>query len=57
MNLVVAGTGEVLKRAKSEKDNPLGDILWAADETMLSSSKDLFMEYTCLLYTSLLSRN
>ena len=46
VNLVVAGTGEVLKRAKSEKDNPLGDILWAADETMLSSSKDLFMEYT-----------
>ena len=25
VNLVVAGTGEVLKRAKSEKDNPLGD--------------------------------
>ena len=46
VNLVVAGTGEVLKRVGSEKGNPLGDILWAADETMLSSSKDLFMEYT-----------
>lgn len=45
VNLVVAGTGELQKRVTSEKDNPLGDILWAADETMLSSSKDLFMEY------------
>lgn len=45
VNLVVAGTGELQKRVKSEKDNPLGDILWAADETMLSSSKELFMEY------------
>ena len=45
VNLVVAGTGEVLKRAVSEKENPLGDILWAADQTMLSSSRDLFMEY------------
>ncbi|HIU63980.1 MAG TPA: extracellular solute-binding protein [Candidatus Avacidaminococcus intestinavium] len=45
VNLVVAGTGEVLKRVNSEKANPLGDVLWAADETMLSGSKDLFMEY------------
>lgn len=45
VNLVVAGTGELQKRVESEKDNPLGDVLWAADETMLASSKDLFMEY------------
>ncbi len=45
VNLVVAGTGEVVKRVNSEKANPLGDVLWAADETMLSGSKDLFMEY------------
>lgn len=45
VEVVVAGTGELLKRAQSEKDNPLGDIFWVADETMLSSSKDLFMEY------------
>ena len=42
---VVAGTGELLKRVESEKNNPLGDILWAGDETMLSSSKELFEEY------------
>lgn len=45
VEVVVAGTGELLKRAQSEKDNPLGDIFWAADETMLSASKELFMEY------------
>lgn len=42
---VVAGTGELQKRVESEKNNPLGDILWAGDETMLSSSKHLFEKY------------
>ncbi len=45
VEVVVAGTGELLKRAESERDNPMGDIFWVADETMLSASKDLFMEY------------
>lgn len=45
VDVVVAGTGELLKRAQSEKDNPLGDIFWVADQTMLSSSRDLFMKY------------
>lgn len=45
VEVVVAGTGELLKRAQSEKENPLGDVFWVADQTMLSSSKDLFMEY------------
>ena len=45
VEVVVAGTGELLKRAQSEKANPLGDIFWVADQTMLSASKDLFMEY------------
>ena len=43
VEVVVAGTGELLKRAESEKDNPMGDIFWVADETMLSSSIELFM--------------
>lgn len=42
---VTAGTGELVKRVKSESDNPLGDVLWAADETMLSANKDLFEKY------------
>lgn len=45
VEVVVAGTGEVLKRVESEKSNPQGDILWAADETMLSQYQDLFMQY------------
>lgn len=45
VDVVVAGTGELLKRAQSEKDNPLGDIFWVADQTMLSASRDLFMKY------------
>ncbi|MEG1727345.1 MAG: extracellular solute-binding protein [Acidaminococcaceae bacterium] len=46
VNVVIAGTGEVVKRVKSEKANPLGDVLWAGSEAMLASSKDLFMDYT-----------
>lgn len=42
VDIVTAGTGELLKRVKSEKNNPQGDILWAADETMLSSEKEYF---------------
>lgn len=45
VEMVVAGTGALQKRVASEKNNPLGDILWAADQTMLNSSKDLFMPY------------
>lgn len=45
VDIVVAGTGELVKRVESEINNPMGDILWAADETMLSSKKDLFEKY------------
>ncbi len=45
VEVVTAGTGELLKRAESEKANPLGDIFWVADRTMLESSKDLFAQY------------
>ena len=45
VQVIVAGTGPLLKRVISEKNNPQGDIFWAADQTMLESSKDLFMQY------------
>ncbi len=45
VELIVAGTGELTKRVESEINNPMGDILWAADETMLSSKENLFAEY------------
>ena len=44
VNVVVAGTGEVVKRVASEKANPLGDVLWAGSEAMLASKKELFMD-------------
>jgi len=46
VNTITAGTGELEKRIQSEKSNPMGDIFWGADVTMLSSIKDLFMPYT-----------
>ncbi len=45
VEVIVAGTGELLKRVESEKNNPMGDVLWAADETMLSAKTDLFEKY------------
>jgi iron(III) transport system substrate-binding protein len=55
VEVVVAGTGELLKRAQSEKANPLGDIFWVADQTMLSSSSDLFMQYVSSEDSNMLS--
>ncbi len=45
VNVVIAGTGEVIKRVASEKANPLGDVLWAGSEAMLASQAELFEEY------------
>lgn len=45
VDVVTAGTGELVQRVTSEGSNPLGDVLWAADETMLSGSTDLFEKY------------
>lgn len=45
VNVITAGTGELEKRVQSEKDNPLGDVFWGADPTMLSPMKDLFEKY------------
>lgn len=42
---ITAGTGELVTRVESEKNNPQGDILWAADVTMLHDKTDLFEEY------------
>lgn len=45
VEVVTGGTGELLKRVTGEAGNPLGDVLWAADETMLSASADMFEVY------------
>lgn len=45
VNVIVAGTGPLLKRVASEKNNPQGDIFWASDRMTLESQKDLFEPY------------
>ena len=45
VDVVAAGTGELLKRVEAEKDNPLGDILWGGSLSTNEPKKDLFEEY------------
>ena len=45
VEVVTGGTGEVLKRVRSEASNPQGDICWAADEAMLKDYADCFEPY------------
>ena len=37
VDIVAAGTGELLKRVESEKDNPLGDVLWGGGAESLQA--------------------
>ena len=46
VDVIAAGTGELLKRVESEKDNPLGDILWGGTITTVKRQIDLFENYT-----------
>jgi iron(III) transport system substrate-binding protein len=45
VEVVAAGTGELLKRIEAEKDNPLGDVLWGGSESTLKPKLDLFEQY------------
>ena len=46
VQFVEAGTGEVIKRAQAEKDNPLGDAFWALAAEPLAANADLLEAYT-----------
>ena len=46
VEVVTAGTGELLKRVEAEKINPLGDILWGGTLNSVKSKTDLFDNYT-----------
>ncbi|WP_066894438.1 ABC transporter substrate-binding protein [Clostridium nigeriense] len=46
VDVVAAGTGELLKRIESEKDNPLGDVMWGGSLGTLQPKVDYFEEYT-----------
>lgn len=45
VEVITAGTGELLKRVEAEKDNPLGDIFWGGSNSTLLPKKDLFEVY------------
>ncbi len=46
VSFVEAGTGEVLKRARAEAANPLGDVLWALGAEGMAANADLLEPYT-----------
>lgn len=46
VDVIAAGTGELLKRVESEKDNPLGDILWGGSLNTIKPKIDLFENYS-----------
>jgi len=46
VRFVEAGTGEILKRARAEAANPLGDVLWALGAEGMAASADLLEPYT-----------
>lgn len=45
VEVVAAGSGELLKRVEAEGSNPLGDILWGGSLSTLEPKKDLFEQY------------
>ena len=45
VDVVTAGTGELLKRIEAERANPLGDILWGGTLNSVKSKSDLFENY------------
>ncbi len=46
VRFVEAGTGEILKRARAEAANPLGDVLWALGAEGMAANADLLEPYT-----------
>lgn len=45
VEVVAAGSGELLKRVEAEGDNPMGDILWGGSLSTLEPKKELFEKY------------
>ena len=46
VEVIAAGTGELLKRVESEKANPLGDIFWGGSLSSIRPKANLFENYT-----------
>lgn len=45
VEVVAAGTGELLKRVQSESNNPLGDVMWGGGAESLNAFKEYFGVY------------
>nr|WP_330389789.1 ABC transporter substrate-binding protein [Cellulosilyticum sp. I15G10I2] len=45
VEVVAAGTGELLKRVEAEQGNALGDIFWGGSLSTMEPKKDLFEDY------------
>jgi iron(III) transport system substrate-binding protein len=45
VSAVRLGTGEAMKRIQAEKENPLGDVFWSGDVSVLDNAKTNFMSY------------
>ncbi len=45
VELISAGTGELIKRLESEKENPYADVIFGIAETQFAQNPDLFQEY------------
>jgi len=45
VDVVAAGTGELLKRIEAESNNPLGDVMWGGGAESLDSFKEYFDSY------------
>jgi len=45
VEIISAGTGELLKRIESEQENPQGDVLFGGSKATVRAKKDLFEEY------------
>jgi iron(III) transport system substrate-binding protein len=46
VEVVAAGSGELLKRVESEKSNPQGDIFWGGSLSTMKPKANLFEKYT-----------
>jgi len=45
VNIVFAGTGELLQKIQDEQADPTGDVMWGGAITSLEAMKDLFYPY------------
>ncbi|MCC5957765.1 MAG: extracellular solute-binding protein [Rhodobacteraceae bacterium] len=48
VELIQAGSGELLNRLTAEANSPVGDVLWSVDGTVVDFNPDLFEPYTSI---------